>query len=82
MSALRFVLNYMKNLKLKYLFTVLCVILAADSLHDAAYHPFHGGFRDWRSSAELPFGLGALLTNSALCPWYIKTSGWQDWPLC
>lgn len=69
MSALRFVLNYMKNLKLKYLFTVLCVILAAGfSFMTPLIIRFTVDSVIGGAPAELPFGLGALLTNSSIMP--------------
>lgn len=69
MSALRFVLNYMKNLKLKYLFTVFCVILAAGfSFMTPLIIRFTVDSVIGGAPAELPFGLGALLTNSSIMP--------------
>lgn len=69
MSALRFVLNYMKNLKLKYLLTVLCVILAAGfSFMTPLIIRFTVDSVIGGAPAELPFGLGALLTNSSIMP--------------
>lgn len=69
MSALRFVLNYMKNLKLKYLFTVSCVILAAGfSFMTPLIIRFTVDSVIGGAPAELPFGLGALLTNSSIMP--------------
>ena len=69
MSALRFVLNYMKNLKLKYLLTVFCVILAAGfSFMTPLIIRFTVDSVIGGAPAELPFGLGALLTNSSIMP--------------
>lgn len=59
----------MKNLKLKYLFTVFCVILAAGfSFMTPLIIRFTVDSVIGGAPAELPFGLGALLTNSSIMP--------------
>ncbi len=59
----------MKNLKLKYLLTVLCVILAAGfSFMTPLIIRFTVDSVIGGAPAELPFGLGALLTNSSIMP--------------
>ena len=59
----------MKNLKLKYLFTVLCVILAAGfSFMTPLIIRFTVDSVIGGAPAELPFGLGALLTNISVMP--------------
>lgn len=76
MTAIRFVLCYMKHLKLKYLFTIFCVILAASfSFLSPLIIRFTVDSVIGSASAELPFGIATIPAQSIFIP-FMKANIW------
>ena len=76
MTAIRFVLNYMKQLKLKYLCTILFLILAAAfSFLSPLIIRFTVDSVIGNAPAELPFGIGVIPRNGNFIP-FIKANIW------
>jgi ATP-binding cassette, subfamily B, bacterial len=76
MTAIRFVLYYMKRLKLKYLLTILCVILAAAfSFTTPLIIRFTVDSVIGQAPAELPFAMGKLPETGSLLP-FIRANIW------
>ncbi|HQQ67536.1 MAG TPA: ABC transporter transmembrane domain-containing protein, partial [Candidatus Cloacimonadota bacterium] len=76
MTAIRFVLYYMKHLKLKYLFTIFCVILAAAfSFLSPLIIRFTVDSVIGSAPAELPFGIATLTAEGSFIP-FVKANIW------
>lgn len=76
LTAIRFVLTYMKRLKLKYSLTILCVIFAAAfSFMTPLIIRFTVDTVIGQAPAELPLGLGNLPETGSLLP-YIRANIW------